>query len=73
MEAFLDPNWPPEATSKASPIKYANEEGARSIAGDQNAGFRAPWGEGNREGGSNCHHTPEHPLRGRRMTGSDPR
>ena len=31
MEAFLDPNWPSEATSKASVIKYANEEGPRSI------------------------------------------
>ena len=31
MEAFLGPNLPSEATSKASVIKYANEEGPRSI------------------------------------------
>ena len=31
MEAFLGPNWPSEATLKASVIKYANEEGPRSI------------------------------------------
>ena len=30
MEAFLGPNWPSEATSKASVIKYANQEGPRS-------------------------------------------
>ena len=27
----MGPNWPSEATSKASVIKYANEEGPRSI------------------------------------------
>ena len=31
MEAFLGPNWPSEATSKASVIKYTNEEGPRSF------------------------------------------
>ena len=31
VEAFLGFNWPSEATSKASVIKYANEEGRRSI------------------------------------------
>ena len=31
MEAFLGPNWPSEATLKASVIKYANEEGPKSI------------------------------------------
>ena len=31
MEAFLGPNWPSEATSKASVIKYANEEGSKSM------------------------------------------
>ena len=31
MEAFLDSNWPSEATSKASFIKYANQEGSASI------------------------------------------
>ena len=31
MEAFLGPNWPSEATSKASVIKYANEEGSASV------------------------------------------
>ena len=31
MEAFLGPNWPSEATSKASVIKYANQEGSESI------------------------------------------
>ena len=32
MEAFLGPNWPSEATLKASVIKYANEEGSGSIS-----------------------------------------
>ena len=31
MEAFLVSNWPSEATSKASLIKYANEEGSELI------------------------------------------
>ena len=31
MEAFLGPNWPSEATSKASVIKYANQEGSGAI------------------------------------------
>ena len=30
-EAILGSNWPSEATSKASVIKYANEEGPKSI------------------------------------------
>ena len=30
MEVPLDPNWPSEATSKASAKKYANQEGPRS-------------------------------------------
>ena len=32
MDAFLDPNGPSEATSKASVIKYANQEGSGSFA-----------------------------------------
>ena len=31
MAVVLDPNWFSEATSKASVIKYANQEGAGSI------------------------------------------
>ena len=31
MEAFLPPKWLSEATSKASVIKYANEEGPKSL------------------------------------------
>ena len=31
MEAFLGPKWPSEATSKASVIKYANQEGPKSF------------------------------------------
>ena len=31
MEAFLDPNWPSEATSKASVMKYAIQEGSGVI------------------------------------------
>ena len=31
LEAVLSPNRPSEATSKASVIKYANEEGSKSI------------------------------------------
>ena len=31
MEAFLGPKWPSEATSKASVIKYANQEGSESF------------------------------------------
>ena len=32
LGAFLDPNWPSEATSKASVIKYANQEGSGQFA-----------------------------------------
>ena len=32
MDAFLVPNWPSEATSKASVINYANEEGLEAFA-----------------------------------------
>ena len=32
MEAFLRPDWPSEATLKASVIKYENQEGSRSFA-----------------------------------------
>ena len=31
MEAFLGPNWPSEVVSRASVVKYTNEEGAESI------------------------------------------
>ena len=31
MDAFLGPNWPSEATSKASVIKYAYLEGPRAV------------------------------------------
>ena len=31
LEAILGANWPSEATSKASVIKYANEEGPKSV------------------------------------------
>ena len=31
MDAFLGTNWPSEATSKASVIKYANQEGPKSF------------------------------------------
>ena len=64
MEAFLGPKWPSEATSKASVIKYANQEGSESFGNPPlplkffNLG--AQW-EGS---GRDQPHTPSLPLTG---------
>ena len=62
MEAFLGPNWPSEATSKASVIKYANEEGSRSINNPPPLKFSI-WGPSVR-GKQGEPHRPMLPLTG---------
>ena len=51
MEEFLGPNWPSEATSKASVMKYGIQEGSESFDNprDRNFQFWAPVSKGNRE------------------------